>query len=69
MIVEDQPLYDPNLLRPIDFGALASSQDVGRPPPTDFVTLLVTNETVFILQPYCRCHGRANMFFRNHAGL
>ena len=32
MIVEDQPLYDPNLLRPIDLGALASPQDEGHPP-------------------------------------
>ena len=32
MIVEDQPLYDPNLLRPIDLGALASPQDDGHPP-------------------------------------
>ena len=32
MIVEDQPLYDPNLLGPIDLGALASPQNDGHPP-------------------------------------
>ena len=31
MIVEDQPLYDPNLLSPINFGALASPQDDSPP--------------------------------------
>ena len=32
MIIEDQPLYDPNLLCPIDFKELARSEDDGHPP-------------------------------------
>ena len=32
MRVEDQPVYDSNLLHPIDFAALAGLDDAGHPP-------------------------------------
>ena len=32
MSVEDDPLYDPEMLRPIDFAALAGPDDEGHPP-------------------------------------